>query len=56
MANAFKYTRKGSVTMSTEASADGRYLTFKVVDTGTGFSKDQVREGGRRDLGMEGMK
>ena len=46
MANAFKYTRKGGVTMSTEASVDGQYLTFRVVDTGTGFSKEQVRTGG----------
>jgi hypothetical protein len=30
MANAFKYTRKGSVTMDTEASADEQYVTFKV--------------------------
>ena len=47
MANAFKYTRKGGVTMSTEASVDGQYLTFRVVDTGTGFSKEQVRNQGR---------
>lgn len=45
MANAFKYTRKGGVTMSTEESADGQYLTFRVVDTGTGFSKEQVHAG-----------
>jgi len=46
MANAFKYTRKGGVTITTEASVDGHYLTFKVIDTGTGFSAEQVRAGG----------
>ncbi len=43
MANAFKYTRKGMVTIDTESSKDGQYLTFRVVDTGTGFSAEQAR-------------
>ncbi|GAX82683.1 hypothetical protein CEUSTIGMA_g10109.t1 [Chlamydomonas eustigma] len=44
MANAFKYTRKGSVMIDTQESEDKKYLTFLVSDTGTGFSRDQLEK------------
>ena len=48
IANAFKYTRKGSVNMTTYPSGEGQqYLTFRCDDTGPGFSNDQVRSSSR---------
>ena len=42
IANAFKYTRKGSVHIESELLPDKRYLSFRVVDTGTGFTQEQL--------------
>lgn len=44
MSNAFKYTRKGSVTIEVAPCADGRYVSLNVTDTGSGFSAEQLEK------------
>ncbi|KAG2441227.1 hypothetical protein HYH02_010070 [Chlamydomonas schloesseri] len=44
LANAFKYTRKGGVTIDTLASADKTTVTLRVSDTGSGFSQEQLEK------------
>ncbi|GIL78695.1 hypothetical protein Vretifemale_8103 [Volvox reticuliferus] len=42
LANAFKYTRKGGVTIETSTSSDKSAVTLRVTDTGTGFTPEQL--------------
>ncbi|KAG2494718.1 hypothetical protein HYH03_007232 [Edaphochlamys debaryana] len=42
LANAFKYTRRGSVTVETAVNPDRTAVTLRVLDTGTGFSAEQI--------------
>ncbi|GIL67992.1 hypothetical protein Vafri_21258 [Volvox africanus] len=42
LANAFKYTRKGGVTIETSTSPDKSAVTLRVIDTGAGFTAEQL--------------
>ncbi|GLI65151.1 hypothetical protein VaNZ11_008554, partial [Volvox africanus] len=42
LANAFKYTRKGGVTIETSTSSDKSAVTLRVTDTGSGFTAEQL--------------
>ncbi|KAL6757355.1 hypothetical protein V8C86DRAFT_1687312 [Haematococcus lacustris] len=43
IANAVKYTRRGSVTINTQLSPDGKYCTVRVEDTGPGISQELLQ-------------
>uniref|UniRef100_A0A7S3VM44 histidine kinase n=1 Tax=Dunaliella tertiolecta TaxID=3047 RepID=A0A7S3VM44_DUNTE len=44
LVNAFKYTRKGSVSIDSEAQEGTGHVTIRVTDTGPGFTPEQLEK------------